>query len=69
MGDARLPESERYGGLRRNVYHSATDERSPANDRDHHATAVVEVDDPDLRPPREAAMRRNQSGETRILKL
>jgi hypothetical protein len=58
VGDARLPESERYGGLRRNVYHSATDERSPANDRDHRATSVVEVDDPDLRPHRQAAMRR-----------
>ena len=62
VGDARLPESERYGGLRRNVYHSATDERSPANDRDHRATAVVEVDDPDMRPHRQAAMRRKQSG-------
>ena len=46
--DARLPKSERYGGLRRNVYHSATNERSPANDRDHRATAIVEVDDADL---------------------
>ena len=26
VGDARLPESKRYGGLRRNVDHSATDE-------------------------------------------
>jgi len=69
VGDAGLPESERYGGLRRNVDHSATDERSPANDRDHHATAVVEVDDADLRPHRQAAMRRNQSSEMRILKI
>jgi hypothetical protein len=69
VGDARLPESERHGGLRRNVDHSATDERSPANDRDHHATAVVEVDDADLRPDRQAAMRRNQSSETRIPKI
>ena len=69
VGDARLPESERHGGLRRNVDHSATDERSPANDRDHHATAVVEVDYADLRPHRQAAMRRNQSSETRILKI
>ena len=69
VGDARLPESERYGGRRRNIYHSATDERSSANDRDHHATVVVEVDDPDLRPHRQAAMRGNQSGETRILKI
>jgi hypothetical protein len=69
VGDARLPESERHGGLRRNVDHSATDERSPANDRDHHATAVVEVDDADLRPHRQAAMRRNQSSETRIPKI
>jgi hypothetical protein len=28
VGDARLPESKRYGGLRRNVDHSATDRRS-----------------------------------------
>ena len=69
VGDARLPKSERYGGLRRNVDHSATDERSPANDRDHHAAAVVEVNDPDLRPHRQAAMRRNQSSETRVLKI
>jgi hypothetical protein len=69
VGDARLPESERHGGLRRNVDHSATDERSPTNDRDHHAMAVVEVDDADLRPHRQAAMRRNQSSETRILKI
>ena len=69
VGDARLAESERYSGLRRNVYHSATDELSPANDRDHHATAVVEVDYPDLRPHCQAAMRRNQSSETRILKI
>jgi len=33
VGDARLPESERYGGLRRNVDHSTTDERCSANDR------------------------------------
>src|SRR5271167_2321118 len=50
VGDARLPESERYGGLRRNVDHSATDERPSANDRDHHAPTVVEVDDSNLRP-------------------
>jgi hypothetical protein len=30
VGDARLPESERCGGLRRDVYHSAMNERSPA---------------------------------------
>ena len=69
VGDARLPESKRYAGLRRNVDHSATDERSPANDRDHHVMAIIEVDDADLRPHRQAAMRRNQSSETRILKL
>jgi hypothetical protein len=69
VGDARLPESERYGGIRRNVYHSATDERSPANDRDHRATAVVEVDDPDTRPHRQAAMRRKQSGVMRVLEV
>src|SRR5271166_3322067 len=69
VGDAGLPESERYGGLRRNVNRSATDERPPANDRDDHAAAVIEVDDADLRPHRQAAMRRNQSSETRILKI
>jgi hypothetical protein len=70
VGDARLPESKRYGGLRRNVDHSATDERPSANDCDHHATAVVEVDDSNLRPHRQAAMRRNQqSSETRVLKI
>jgi hypothetical protein len=69
VGDARLPESERYGGLRRNVDHSATDERPSANDRDHHAPTVGEVDDSNLRPHRQAAMRRNQSSETRILKI
>ena len=69
VGDARLPESERYGGLRRNVDHSATDERPPANDRDDDATAVVEVDDSNLRPHRQAAMRPNQSSETRVLKI
>jgi hypothetical protein len=69
VGDARLPESKRYGGLRRNVDHSATDERPSANDRDHHAPTVGEVDDSNLRPHRQAAMRRNQSSETRILKI
>jgi hypothetical protein len=69
VGDARLPESKRYGGLRRNVDHSATDERPSANDRDHHAPTVGEVDDSNLRPHRQAAMRRNQSRETRILKI
>jgi hypothetical protein len=69
VGDARLPESERYGGLRRNVDHSATDERPSANDRDHHAPTVGEVDDSNLRPHRQAAMRRNQSSEMRILKI
>ncbi len=69
VGDTRLPESERYGGLRRNVDHSATDERPPANDRDHYAAAIIEVDDADMRPHRQAAMRRNQSSETRILKI
>ena len=69
VGDARLPEFKRYGGLRRNVDHSATDRRSPANDRDHHAMVIIEVDDADLRPHRQAAMRRNQSSETRILKI
>jgi hypothetical protein len=69
VGDARLPESKRYGGLRRNVDHSATDERPSANDRDHHAPTVGEVDDSNLRPHRQAAMRCNQSSETRILKI
>ena len=69
VGDARLPESKRYGGLRRNVDHSATDERPSANDRDHHAPTVGEVDDSNLRAHRQAAMRRNQSSETRILKI
>ena len=69
VGDPRLPESERHGGLRRNDDHSATDERPSANDRDHHAPTVGEVDDSNLRPHRQAAMRRNQSSETRILKI
>ena len=69
VGDARLPESKRYGGLRRNVDHSATDERPSANDRDHHAPTVGEVDDSNLRAHRQAAMRRNQSSETRIPKI
>ena len=58
VGDARLSESKRHRGLRRNVDHSATDARAPANDRDDDAKAVVEVDDTDLRPHRQAAMRR-----------
>ena len=32
----RCQNPERDGDLRRNVDHSATDERSPANDRDRH---------------------------------
>jgi hypothetical protein len=69
VGDARLPESERCGGLRRDVYHSAMNERSPAKDRDHHATAIIEVDDADLRPYGQAAMRRKQSGVMRVLEV
>jgi hypothetical protein len=61
VGDARLPESKRYGGPHRNVDYSATEKRSPANDRDHHATAIIEVDDADLRPHRQAAMRRGDA--------
>jgi len=69
VGDTCLPESKRYSGIRRNVDHSVTGERSPANDRDDDATAVIEVDDADLRPQRQAGMRRNQSSETRVLEI
>ena len=69
VGDARLPESERYGGLRRNVDHSAMNERSSTKDREHDATAIFEVDDPHVRSNRQAAMRRKQSGVMRVLEV
>ena len=63
-GEARLPEPKRYGGFRRNVNHSAT---GPGQRSYDDATAVVEVDDADLRP--QTTMRRNQSSEPRVLKI
>jgi hypothetical protein len=46
MRNARSPKAERDGGFRRNVDDSATDKRTSPNDRDDHATAVTEVEDP-----------------------
>jgi hypothetical protein len=46
MCNARLPKAERYGGFARNVDDSATHRRTSPNDRDDHATAVSEVEDP-----------------------
>ena len=67
--DARSPEAERVGGLERNVDDPATDERAAANDRDDRAQAVIEVDDSNLRPHRQGAMRRRQRSVTRIMKI
>ena len=69
MGDARLPEAERHGGLGRNVNDSAADKRPAANDCDDRAAAVIEVDDPHLRSNRQAAMRSIESSVARILKI
>ena len=68
-GDARLSEAECYGGLRRYIDDSATDERPSTNDPDDHAAAVIEIDDTDLRSDRQAAMRGNRSSETRVMKI
>ena len=69
MRNARLPKAERYGGFGRNVDDAATDKRTSPNDRDDHATAVTEVEDPHPRSYRQVAVRRDQSRVTRILKI
>jgi hypothetical protein len=69
MRNARLPKAERYGGLSRKVDDSTTDKRTSANDRDDHAPAVIEVEDPHPRSYRQAAVRSNQSRGTRKLKI
>ena len=69
MGEARLAEAERLGGLGRNVDNTTTDERPSANDRHDRGAAIVEVDDPGPGSHRQATMCRNQSSITRILKI
>lgn len=69
VSDALSPEAERVRGLQRNVDDPATDEGSAANDRDDRAASVVEVEDPDLRPDRQGAMRSCQPDVTRIVEI
>ena len=67
MRNARLPKAERDGGFGRNVDDAATDKRTSPNDRDDHATAVTEVEDPHPRSYRQVAVRRDRV--TIILKI
>ena len=60
VGEPRVPEAERHGGRSRNVDDSSMDERPPIDDPDDHGPAVVEIEDPDPRSHRQAAMRRSQ---------
>jgi hypothetical protein len=69
MCNARLPKAERCGGLSRNVDDSTSDKRASANDRNDHATAVIEVEDPHPRSNRQPAVRRDQSRVTRIFEI
>jgi hypothetical protein len=59
MRNARLPKAERYGGFGRNVDDATTDKWTSPNDRDDHATAVTEVEDPHPRSYRQVAVRRD----------
>ena len=69
MCQTRLPKAELVSGFHRNVDDSATDKRTSANDRDNHATAVIEVEDPHPRSYWQDAVRSNQSRGTRKLKI
>ena len=61
VGQPGVPEAERHGGRSRNVDDPSADERPPIDDPDDHGPAVVEIEDPDPRSHRQAAMRRGQS--------
>ena len=61
VGQPGLPEAERYGGRSRNVDDPSADERPPIGDPDDQGPAVVEIEDPDPRSHRQAAMRRGHS--------
>ena len=60
----RFPKTERPRGLRRNIKDPAPDVRPPIDDFHSRAAAVVEVEDPNLRPLGQAAMRRGQPAGT-----
>ena len=61
MGQPGVPEAERLGGRRRDVDHPSGDERPPIDDPEDDGTAVVEIEDANLRSHRQAAMRGGQS--------
>ena len=68
-GDAGLPEAERNSSFKGNIDNTTANERPAPNHCDDCASAVVEVDYPDVRANRQAAVRCDKSRVFRIMEV